>query len=401
MSLLEKYTGGFPCGEARDLKPEELNIASLLKTRNYFIKVKVLRYRKETSFPILCHKGSGKGGESESLKYTFQIPEEGVVAHLNNISFEDLVKYHELCEEDVEILGGHIFDKEEPNPNVSILNRYVYKLRSLLKEEGCPLQTVLKLFLNSGYGKLLQKKYATITKVVKFYNEQHLAKVLSEDVERLQKFTYNTNFSHIFMDLEKSSIHFNHVHLASLILAASKRVMYIVSEIIERVGGKVLYTDTDSLFIQQKYINEISSIFEEEQGLPLYGPSLGQFHSDIEIDGKEDPTAYISDLCVVGPKLKCAIVRYMRDGEEKTTYQITSKGVAPAVILKHCETQGITPFEFFIKLYKDETIECDMLSTGKPSFIHTDKQEIFSNLFFTRKLKASYQGFEEYDGLLT
>ena len=170
-----------------------------------------------------------------------------------------------------------------------------YALRNQYKKEGKEaLQQVIKLLLNSAYGKLIQRVIDT-EKV--FYTEDDLAEL--DKVFRHGDYLNHTEFSNrLLVEQSKTPKDKDIImpsHLGVSVLAYSRKVM---NRAVEAIGGfsslenTPYYMDTDSMFINARLVRKM-----EERG--LIGNDLGQFKSDLK--GVSD--GMIVEAIFVAPKL--------------------------------------------------------------------------------------------------
>lgn len=279
------FLGGYPVGKGKQLTTKQLNLETLRTFDAYFVRVKVLRYRRERSFPILYEKIDGR------KKYIFSNP-NGHEQVLNNVSFECLLKYHELTEEDYELIEG-VYYNEGVNTRIKDVIKYVYDKRSEHKAAKSPLQASFKLIMNSGYGVLCKKPIRTRVELRYYKTSEERDEALMQIVKMLNCYSYvreeEGNYKILLEKRRVGKTHYSYNHIASLILAKSKELMYRVCEIVEELGGHVYYTDTDSVHIPRSILPQLCSIFKERYGYEFDGDNMGQYHSDFEIKGSFSP----------------------------------------------------------------------------------------------------------------
>lgn len=352
--------GGYPKGKAKQLRPEQFNFITLSEFDAYFIKVRVHRYRKNTNFPILFKKVNPHTNEdchNGVKKYIFENP-NGHVQYLNNISFEDLIYYHELEEEDYEILEG-IYFNEGMNTNITEVIKFVYSERARLKREGSPLQSCYKLVMNSGYGGLCQKPIRTQCRLEKCGDKNNTTtKILEQHADRIEAFVEINNG--VFYEYrKKNKTHETFVHLASLILAQSKRLMYRIYEVLPE-GENVWYTDTDSVHISKEVLPKLMVDFKKKYGYDFDGEDLCQFHSDFEIGGSFNPRDVKKDENYCKVYFKESDRFYVKyeyeslEGEIVEKEEFNIKYVPDVMIRQYAKDKGLT-IEEVIRTVKDFT----------------------------------------------
>ena len=122
----------------------------------------------------------------------------------------------------------------------------LYNLRLKLKEDKSPAQIVIKLLMNSMYGKTIIKPVETYT----------IVKDNRDDFEKYISYIYYYIDSVIevngkpYIKKAKSILsHFNHVHCGVEILNMSKRIMNKVFSCVDDCAIKIYYKDTYSIHL--------------------------------------------------------------------------------------------------------------------------------------------------------
>jgi hypothetical protein len=76
------------------------------------------------------------------------------------------------------------------------------------------------------------------------------------------------------------NIHFNNIHHAIQIVSYSKHIMNKVFTLAQDNDIKIYYTDTDSIHIEYKKIDELSELYKQMYNTELFGDLLGQFKDE-------------------------------------------------------------------------------------------------------------------------
>ena len=76
---------------------------------------------------------------------------------------EDLIRYQK-CE--IKVVRGYYYDGKR-DPQIQNIIQELFELRLRYKKEGNPIQEIIKLLLNSVYGKTILKAIDTVNKFVK------------------------------------------------------------------------------------------------------------------------------------------------------------------------------------------------------------------------------------------
>ena len=81
------------------------------------------------------------------------------IIYIDKVGLEELITYHEA---EFEIVDGYFYN-EGRNNTINNVIKYLYDLRKNLKQEKNPAQIVIKLLMNSMYGKTIIKPVETYT----------------------------------------------------------------------------------------------------------------------------------------------------------------------------------------------------------------------------------------------
>ena len=136
---------GYPAGPAKLIE----NLQSwLLPYRHYIVRVRINSINRYQQIPFVSLKIDGK---VQRFNKGETVPDTCVV---DRITLEDWI---EFCEIEFEILEGVYWD-EEGVKDVKTVIRDLFELRNQYKATGNPMQSVVKLIMNSAYGKLVLKK---------------------------------------------------------------------------------------------------------------------------------------------------------------------------------------------------------------------------------------------------
>ena len=217
-----------------------------------------------------------------------------------------------------------------------------YDSRAKYQKEGNPIEKVIKLLLNSVYGKTIQNYTDKKVSYVKLYDKNYIkfnsksdekfkkkllekwGKKLDEQYKRneITKEEYDYQKKDLesikidkngmeyeyspyrnFLDNNKNKIvkeevvndnmmrietieqiknHYTLNLLGVQILSMSKRIMNEVICTAEDIGIRVYYQDTDSIHIDDDKIELLEKEFEKRFGRKLRGDQLGQFHPDFD-----------------------------------------------------------------------------------------------------------------------
>ena len=386
-------------GKPEVLKPEELNTNYLLNNtcgedeqpnKNkpisaYVVEIKITNINKHLAFPCVVYKDK----ETNTNKNDDGEIAIGKTAVVDNITLEDWIKYNGL---ECEVLRGYKWIGEK-----SFLIREVIQnlhlLRCEYKKTHNPLQLVIKLIMNSAYGKMIQKPITTTTEFKRYHtkifvkklndyiDDYPLNKYIIKNSAKIVSYTQvNKNLYAIKVGQQIDTFYTNTL-LGVQILSMSKRIMNEVMCTAEDIGIKIYYQDTDSMHIQKFKIDDLANEYKKRYGRELIGKNLGQFHNDF--DEVENGYAYKSIF--VGKKM---YVDMLKNDENKEGIHYRMKGVNLDCVKLYAEENNIEIYDIYNKLYNGETLTFDLLK-AKPCFKMNDNQTVTNLTTFERSIKAT------------
>lgn len=278
---------GVPTGKAKRMT----NLHSDYKW--CIMTVKITKVNKQQQMPIIAHRGEG------SIDYLNAAPHDPII--IDKTTLEDYIKLHQI---EYQILDGIYWDGE-PNKTFGDVIYHLFQERLKHKKAGNKaLSNILKLMLNSSYGKCLIKTTNTKKSIIKtktykkvdtenngvitskwtVLNDNNISKFIGNNfhtIKELRQINDNQwEVNQVCMD--KS---FNRAHIAAFILSMSKRIMNEIFDIANEMGFPIFYTDTDSMHIYDEHITPLSDEFKRIHNRELIGKQLCQFHSDFDAEG--------------------------------------------------------------------------------------------------------------------
>lgn len=385
-------------GKPEVLKPEELSTTYLLNhtcgedeqpTKQkpisaYVVEIKITNINKHLAFPCVVYKDK----ETNTNKND-DISAIGKTAVVDNITLEDWVKYNGL---ECEIIRGYKWTGEKSFLIRDIIQN-LHLLRCEYKKTHNPLQLVIKLIMNSAYGKMIQKPITTTTefkkehskvfnkKLGEYVDDYPLDKYLIKNSAKIVSYTQvNKNLYAIKVGKQIDQFYTNTL-LGVQILSMSKRIMNEVMCTAEDIGIKIYYQDTDSMHIQKFKIDDLAEEYKKRYGRELIGKNLGQFHNDF--DEVENGYAYKSIF--VGKKM---YVDMLKNDENKQGIHYRMKGVNLDCVKLYAEENNLSIYDIYNKLYNGEILTFDLLK-AKPCFKMNDNQTVTNLLNFERSIKAT------------
>lgn len=386
-------------GKPEVLKPEELNTNYLLNNTcgedeqpnknkpisTYVVEIKITNINKHLAFPCVVYKdkttNTNKNDDGENAI--------GKTAVVDNITLEDWIKYNGL---ECEVLRGYKWTGEKSFLIRDVIQN-LHLLRCEYKKTKNPLQLVIKLIMNSAYGKMIQKPITTTTefkrhhtkvfnkKLNDYVDDYPLAKYLIKNSAKIISYIQvNKNLSAIKVGQQIDTFYTNTL-LGVQILSMSKRIMNEVMCTAEDIGIKIYYQDTDSMHIQKNKIDDLAKEYKQRFGRELIGKNLGQFHNDF--DEVENGYAYKSIF--VGKKM---YVDMLKNDENKQGIHYRMKGVNLDCVKLYSEENNLSIYDIYNKLYNGEILTFDLLK-AKPCFKMNDNQTVTNLSTFERSIKAT------------
>ena len=394
-------------GKPEVLKPEELNTTYLLNNTcgedeqpnknkpisTYIVEILITNINKHLAFPCVVYKdketNTNKNDDGENAI--------GKTAVVDNITLEDWIKYNGL---ECEVLRGYKWTGEKSFLIRDIIQN-LHLLRCEYKKTKNPLQLVIKLIMNSAYGKMIQKPITTTTEFKRHHTKIFKPKGLCSSNKKLNDYVddypldkyliknsakvisyiqVNKNLSAIKVGQSIDDFYTNTL-LGVQILSMSKRIMNEVMCTAEDIGIKIYYQDTDSMHIEKNKINNLAEEYKKRFGRELIGKNLGQFHNDF--DEVENGYAYKSIF--VGKKM---YVDMLKNEKDESGIHYRMKGVNLDCVKLYSEENNCEIFDIYKKLYNGDEITFDLLK-AKPCFKMNDNQTVTNLLNFERTIKAT------------
>lgn len=397
-------------GKCEVLQDEELNMNYLLThtcseddqptkekpISTYVVEIQITAINKHLAFPCVVYKDKqaingpdSKGGQTNTNRNDDSEIAIGKTAVVDNITLEDWVKYNGL---DCKIIRGYKWTGEKSFLIRDVIQN-LHLLRCEYKKTHNPLQLVIKLIMNSAYGKCIQKpittnlvfkKYQTKKfdkKTKQYVDDYPLNKFLIKNSSKIIKYTQvNKNLYAIKVGQQIDDFYTNTL-LGVQILSMSKRIMNEVMCTAEDLNIQIYYQDTDSMHIQKNKINDLANEYKKRFNRELIGKNLGQFHNDFD----EVTDGYAYQSVFVGKKM---YVDLLKNDKGETGIHYRMKGVNLDCVKLYAEEHNLTVFDVYNKLFNGETLTFDLLK-AKPCFKMNDNQTVTNQLEFKRSIKAT------------
>ena len=346
-----KRLGGYLLGAPKVLGPDQLDYGFLRRQDGYFVKIRVTSVAKRRQFPL----ASVVDRETGTRDWTNDL--EGEVLYLDKAGLEDLLRFQGV---EFEILQGYFFD-EGRNDRLGATIQHLYDLRRRLKREKNPAQLVMKLLMNSAYGRTILKPIETDCVVVPEERWEGYQSLNYNWIERAQKVGARYYVKRIRSVLD----HFNHAQAGVEVLSMSKRLMNEVMCLAEDEGHTVYYQDTDSMHIDSEAVPKLAEAFRRECGQELIGEDMGQFHVDFDLPGTVGEI-HAKETIVLGKKCYLDVLEGTdKDGNTVTGEHIRMKGVPTASIRHAAQRDGISVTQLYRRLHQGKAVTFDLTCGGQ------------------------------------
>lgn len=261
---------GLPKGAATRFKQNELN---RWKKFDYAIMtVKINKVNKYQAMPFIALKSES------SIEYINEAPQEPII--IDSITLEDYINFHKI---DYEILDG-VYWNQGFNKTMGTIIQKLFLNRLKCKRDGnTALSNVIKLMLNSSYGKTIMKKTNDKHQIIR-NTESKFDSYIYNHFNTIKGYRKLNDFSY-----EVESIcadhSYNRGHIGCAILSMSKRIMNEVFDVANTKGLPFYYTDTDSIHCNYDDVKTLEQAYKAKYNKDLNGKNLEQFHVDFDLKG--------------------------------------------------------------------------------------------------------------------
>lgn len=372
----------------------------------FFVHVEITKIGKPRHFPLIVFNKDFQTDNQEDADRSANICCDMYVDH---IMLEDLIKFQK-CE--LKVIRGYYYDGKR-DYTIRDCIRNLFELRLKYKKENNPLQNIIKLLLNSIYGKTILKpintniKFVPTDKLTDYirnrYNVIESTETIFTDKDTGCKFTQSKETKTI-------NKHFNFTPLGVSTLSMSKRIMNEVMCLAEDLDIPIYYQDTDSMHIPERYLDKLSKEYKKKYHRELIGKDLGQFHPDFQCIGDSQNMPVAIHSLFVGKK---TYIDMLQDGD-KIAFHCRAKGIPSDVVVKtanklypdkiQCQyksglvygriqgnlnedASAYSIYALYFDLYSGKEIEFDLCCGDKPCFDMKSNYSISTKTKFVRKLK--------------
>jgi hypothetical protein len=349
-----------------------------------FIEIEITKIGIERHFPLI---NDGEGYHNKLCHM-----------YVDHITLIDLIEFQGI---ECNVIRGYYY-KEKRDLSIRSVVQNLFDLRLKYKNEGNPAQEIIKLLLNSIYGKTILKPIETKVKLI---NKEKSDQYVYRNYNSIDKIEEVFGSKFVKVDEYKNiNKHYNLVHLGVNILSMSKRIMNEVMCLAEDNSIEMYYQDTDSQHLKKDDIPKLSELYKNKFGRELIGKKLGQFHSDFPtMDGSE---SYSEKSIFCGKKIYmdkltnqngCSGFMARMKGITSDVIGITANKLYPDLEPVEYKNNLFYPKwgidkasleQLFEDLFAGKTIEFDLCDSASPSFEMRSNYSITTKSSFIRKINC-------------
>lgn len=334
---------------------EEHKIYENIKLLDYYIvTVKITKINKKQNNPFIQVR---KDGISD---YVNDLPNnEPIITTIDKITLEDYIKFHDI---EFEILKG-VYYNEGFNNKIGEVVEKLYNDRMKFKLTNPQMATIIKLILNSTYGKTIPKKSY---EKIHYVNEEDFDKFLYKNFSNIKGAFYKVNKKQYEITTATTDDSYNLASVGIKCLSYSKRIMNEVMGLASDNDILVYYQDTDSMHLKDEDIKRLEELYSAEypERNSLHGNGLCQFKSDFKIlDDNGEERKEIKNLksvlsCFMGKKSYIDILKgfNINTNNDETGRHIRLKGITEGGIDDAIERYG-SAVGLFAKLANGDKVE--------------------------------------------
>ena len=284
----------------------------------FFVEARIEKIGVPRHFPLIVY--DPRWNRVEGMERAVN---ESCIMYMDHITFIDLIKFQQ-CK--LVPVRGYYYDGAR-DPRCRKVIQELFELRAKYKKEGNPLQQVIKLLLNSVYGKTILKPIDT---TIKFIANSEKDKYIKNRYHYIKEMS-GTGLGNKFMSIEYKpySKHFSFCTLGVNILSMSKRIMSEVMCTAEDLGIYLFYQDTDSMHLYKEDIVKLESEYKKRYDRELIGSQLGQFHSDFEPVNGDSNVVAVKSIFI----MKKTYIDKLVNSCGAVAYHVRMKGIPVDVLV--------------------------------------------------------------------
>jgi len=364
------------CGTPKFLLPEQKNMDFLNTVDGYFIKIVVTKVTTNLEFPVLSIKN-----EDGTRDWTNELI--GKEIHVDKFTLEDAVKHQGI---EFIIVDGYYYDQGRNNTVIEVM-KYLFEIRKVYKAlknaMGDALQEIIKLIMNSSYGKTIEKAHDMALRIVHKSKKLNFEKT---NAQLLKESTLYNDWDYMECKLFKSiNEHFSSPHVGAEILSKSKKIMNEVMVLAQLNNCEIFYQDTDSMHLWEADIPKLAKLFKQKYNKELIGKNMNQFHSDFS-SKKFKSKSIVSKLFVgLGKKSYINLLQVELDQGNNNNngppqyavdYHVRHKGINLSALEAKAKSMECSMIDLFKIAYCTTKIKYDLCAGNKVIFNFNKKYQV-------------------------
>ena len=333
----------------------------------YVVEIEITKVGINRDFPLIV----------ERTKINNMNVNKPVKMVVDMIELEDKIKFQQI---EFNVIRGY-FWKGNRDHRIRETIKKLFKLRAEYKKQGNSIQQVIKLIMNSGYGKSIQKP---IDNELKYIDETKIEHYIYEHWHNIQECQKIPNSKQYLIKLNKTvDKQFNNCVFGVSVLSMSKRIMNEVMCLAEDLGINIYYQDTDSMHIEHDKIELLANEYKKKYSRELIGEdTIGCFHNDFDELKDAFTTLHIS----LGKKMYYDELTNDK-GEHAEHFRM--KGIPNNVIINHAKQYFNNSVKSLYEyLYEGNEITFNLNATAV-RFVMEKTGEIKHKNKFLRKVKPT------------
>ena len=332
----------------------------------FFVEIEITNVGIHRAFPLIVKREANKQTNCN----------ECVKMVVDMITLQDLITFQDITFK----LGNGYIMKGNRDYHVQQVIQKLYDLRNEYKKTGNPTQEVIKLIMNSAYGKSIQKP---IKSFMEFVKKDAFDWFVKDRYHQIIEITQIDEDSSLFELAKQKSLQFNNVVFGVTVLSMSKRIMNEVMCLAEDEGINIYYQDTDSMHIEADKLQQLADAFKNKYNRELIGDEMGQFHDDFD-ELKHNPRAIVH----ISAGKKMYYDKLTNDkGEIAEHFRL--KGVPQQCIINTAAKLFNGSVQaLYEALYNGESIDFDLLD-GKVCMVMDKRGNVHYKSNFNRAVKAT------------
>ena len=332
----------------------------------FFVEIDITNVGIHRAFPLIVKREPTKQTNCN----------ECVKMIVDMITLQDLITFQDISFK----LGNGYIMKGNRDYTVQKVIQKLYDLRNEYKKTGNPTQEVIKLIMNSAYGKSIQKP---IKSFMQFVKQDAFDWFVKDRYHQIIEITQIDDETSLFELAKQKSLQFNNVVFGVTVLSMSKRIMNEVMCLAEDIGINIYYQDTDSMHIEADKLTQLAEAFKNKYNRELIGDAMGQFHDDFD-ELKNNPRAIVH----ISAGKKMYYDKLINDDGE-TAEHFRLKGVPQQCIINTAAKRFNGSVQaLYEALYNGEEIEFDLLD-GKVCMVMDKRGNVHYKSAFNRAVKAT------------